>query len=159
MLMGHSVEGRFPFLDPDVATLASQLPASVKLQSLREKSILKESVADLLPAGILNRPKQPYRAPDSVVFREGGQAALADELLAPEALDEAGLWRAERVAALVRKWRAGPLTSARENMAFIGILSAQLLRRQFGSEFGARCARATLAPERLAWRAAPKVAA
>jgi len=155
MLMGHSVEGRFPFLDPDVGALAARLPASVKLESLREKSILKQSVADLLPEGILNRPKQPYRAPDSVIFREGGQAELAQELLAPAALGEAGLWQPERVAALARKWRAGPLTSARENMAFIGVLSTQLLRRQFGAEFGSRCARAALAPEQLDWRQAP----
>lgn len=153
--MGHSVEGRFPFLDPDVGALAASLPASVKLESLKEKSILKESVADLLPAGILGRPKQPYRAPDSAAFRDGGQSDLIAELLAPEALVAAGCWLPERVAALLRKWRAGPLTSARENMAFIGILSAQILARQFGPELAGRLARAALAPEQLAWRAAP----
>ncbi|MHB8079300.1 MAG: asparagine synthase (glutamine-hydrolyzing) [Candidatus Krumholzibacteriia bacterium] len=155
MLMGHSVEGRFPFLDPDVGALAAALPASVKLESLREKSILKDSVADLLPADILRRPKQPYRAPDSAAFRDGGQAGLVGELLAPEALAAGGCWLPERVAALLRKWRAGPLTSARENMAFIGILSAQLLARQFGPELEGRLARAALAPERLAWRSTP----
>ncbi len=152
MLMGHSVEGRFPFLDRDVGALAASLPVSVKLESLKEKSILKQSVADLLPAGILGRPKQPYRAPDSAAFRDGGQADLVGELLTPEALAATGFWLPERVAALLRKWRAGPLTSARENMAFIGILSAQILARQFGPELEERLASTALAPERLVWR-------
>ncbi len=152
MLMGHSVEGRFPFLDPEVGALAASLPASVKLQSLREKAILKESVADLLPEGILNRPKQPYRAPDSVIFRAGREAALVEELFAADALSHGDLWHGERVAALLRKWRAGPLASARENMAFIGILSTQLLRRQFGPELAARLGRSALAPRQLRWR-------
>lgn len=156
MLMGHSVEGRFPFLDPDVGALANALPASAKLESLREKSILKDSVRDLLPDGIVRRSKQPYRAPDSAAFRDcPAAAAVAEELLGDEALGASGLWLPERVGALRRKWRAAPLASARENMAFVGVLSAQLLHRQFGPDLPGRLAATALAPERLAWRRAP----
>ncbi len=68
MLMGNSVEGRFPFLDHNLADFAGTLPASAKLKSLVEKSILKDGVEDLLPDNILKRPKQPYRAPESTSF-------------------------------------------------------------------------------------------
>ena len=68
MLMGNSVEGRFPFLDHNLTDFLGILPSGLKLQSLAEKAILKRSVADLLPATIIERPKQPYRAPDAVSF-------------------------------------------------------------------------------------------
>src|SRR5690606_18947729 len=37
MLMGNSVEGRFPFLDREVMALAARLPDSYKLRGLDEK--------------------------------------------------------------------------------------------------------------------------
>ena len=39
MLMAHSVEGRFPFLDEEVVTLANSLPAAYKLRVLDEKYV------------------------------------------------------------------------------------------------------------------------
>ncbi len=152
MLMGNSVEGRFPFLDHELADAVLAMPAAARLPLLKEKELLKDAVADLLPPAILQRPKQPYRAPDSAAFAtEIGQAVVADAL-GPEALDAAGFWRPERVASLRRKWEAGKLTSARENMAFIGVLSTQLLARGFGSDLAARLDKDTLAPDELVWR-------
>ena len=43
MLMAHSVEGRFPFLDRNVGALADSLPASYKLRVLDEKHVLKKA--------------------------------------------------------------------------------------------------------------------
>src|SRR5262249_29306218 len=39
MLMAHSVEGRFPFLDREVVDLASKLPSRAKLRVLDEKHV------------------------------------------------------------------------------------------------------------------------
>jgi len=133
MLMGHNVEGRFPFLDHRLAELAGRIPASAKLESLAEKALLKRAVADLLPEAVVRRPKQPYRAPDSASFFTGYGAELVEANMGPEAIREIGLFHAGRVAALLRKWQAGKLTSVRDNMAFTAILSTQLLARQFGS--------------------------
>jgi len=152
MLMGNSVEGRFPFLDHELADAVLAMPAAARLPLLKEKELLKDAVADLLPPAILQRPKQPYRAPDSAAFAtEIGQAVVADAL-GPDALDAAGFWLPERVASLRRKWEAGKLTSARENMAFIGVLSTQLLARGFGPDLAARLDQDTLAPDELVWR-------
>jgi len=68
MLMAHSVEGRFPFLDREVAALADSLPPAFKLRVLDEKHVLKRAAADLVPASIRRRAKQPYRAPDALSF-------------------------------------------------------------------------------------------
>lgn len=55
MLMGHSVEGRFPFLDANVVRLASSLPARYKLRVLDEKHVLKRASRELVPEAILRR--------------------------------------------------------------------------------------------------------
>ncbi|MCP5109259.1 MAG: asparagine synthetase B, partial [bacterium] len=68
MLMANSVEGRFPFLDHNLAEYAAGIPVSAKLQSLREKALLRSSVADLVPDAIVNRPKHPFRSPGSSCF-------------------------------------------------------------------------------------------
>src|SRR6185436_13062867 len=68
MLMGHSVGGRFPFLDKEVIALANSLKDAFKLHVLDEKHVLKQLAGDLVPREILERPKQPYRAPDAPSF-------------------------------------------------------------------------------------------
>jgi asparagine synthase (glutamine-hydrolysing) len=50
MLMGNSVEGRFPFLDKNVIALANSLPPSFKLKVLDEKHVLKRVSKDLAAA-------------------------------------------------------------------------------------------------------------
>jgi len=152
MLMGHTVEGRFPFLDHNVAELAGRIPASAKLAGLLEKALLKAAVADLLPAEIVTRPKQPYRAPDSASFIVGRGAEIAEAMLGEEALSDVGIFDPQRVAALIRKWRAGRLTGARDNMAFVGVLSTQLLAHQFGRELERRIAGSALDAAEIDWR-------
>lgn len=152
MLMSNSVEGRFPFLDHELADAALAMPAAARLPFLQEKALLKHAVADLVPPAIVNRPKQPYRAPDGASFLGDAGREIAAAALAPGALAETGCWLPDRVARLRRKWEAGQLTSARENMAFIGLLSTQLLARSFGPEYDARLAATTLRPGELTWR-------
>ncbi len=152
MLMGNSVEGRFPFLDVHVAELAGSLPASVKLPCLAEKDILRAAVADLLPPAIVRRPKLPYRAPDLACLGSDAGRRLVKERLAPATVAGAGLWEPTRVASLLRKWEAGRLTSARETMGFVGVLTGQILADLFGADYHHRIDDAALAPMALAWR-------
>ncbi len=130
MLMAHSVEGRFPFLDHHVAEFCNNLPPRYKLKVLDEKHILKRCARDLLPAEIMNRPKQPYRAPDVPGFLGDGAPGYVRELMSEAAVDEAGVFEADQVRRLVLKCEHGvtrnKLSNA-DNMAFIGVLSTQLL--------------------------------
>jgi asparagine synthase (glutamine-hydrolysing) len=54
--MMHSVETRVPFLDPDVAALALNLPLEARLEPAR-KAPLREIGRRLLPASVVDRPK------------------------------------------------------------------------------------------------------
>jgi len=132
MLMGNSVEGRFPFLDKEVIELANSLPPSFKLKVLDEKHVLKRMAKDLVEPGILERKKQPYRAPDALSFVAADRPAWVDEVVSEPALKRAGLFDPRGVAQLWRKClsRAGAgQFSNSDNMAVVGVLSAQLLHR------------------------------
>lgn len=130
MLMAHSVEGRFPFLDPGVVDFCNALPPRYKLRVLDEKHVLKRAARGLVPEEILSRPKQPYRAPDAACFVGPGAPDYVERLLSVDALRESGLFDPDATGRLVAKCRAraalGPLSNA-DNMAFVGILSTQLL--------------------------------
>lgn len=132
MLMAHSVEGRFPFLDREVMALAHRLPPEHKLRVLDEKYVLKRAADGLVPPEIRTRKKQPYRAPDALAFT-GGQVEYAHELLSERAVAEAGLFEPRVVAQLWQKCqRAGAAqVSNSDNMALVGVLSTQLLHHHF----------------------------
>jgi asparagine synthase (glutamine-hydrolysing) len=133
MLMAHSVEGRFPFLDPDVIELANALPDNYKLKVLDEKYILKKVAVPLVPAEILARRKQPYRAPDARSFLGGAARRATDELLAPDLVARAGVLDPRAVEVLWRKCKARTdedQFSNTDNMALVAAISTQLLCRE-----------------------------
>ncbi len=133
MAMAHAVEGRFPFLDHRVVDLASSIPPSLKMKALQEKHILKRATAGLIPSSITRRKKQPYRAPDAKSFFNAQRDTpdYVRELLSPDRLREDGVFNPLAVERLVSKVRAGKALGVKDNMAFVGILSTQLLVHRF----------------------------
>jgi asparagine synthase (glutamine-hydrolysing) len=135
MLMGHSVEGRFPFLDADVVALANSLPADFKLRGLDEKHVLKRAARGLVPESVLRRKKQPYRAPDALSFVGPSAPAWAADLMTEQALADSAVFEPRLAGQLWRKCQgqgqAGDAQfSNADNMALVGVLSTQLLHRQ-----------------------------
>ena len=106
MLLGNSVEGRFPFLDKNVIALADSLPAAYKLRVLDEKHVLKRAAANIVPREIIARKKQPYRAPDALSFVAGNAPDYIDEALSESAVRDANVFDPQAVAQLLRKCRA-----------------------------------------------------
>ena len=144
MLMAHSVEGRFPFLDRNVAALAESLPDSYKLRVLDEKHTLKRAAADLVPAEVRTRKKQPYRAPDALALATPEAEPWIEEVASPEALRDSGVFRVETARQLIAKCRRladGGQFSNSDNMALVGMLSTQLLHDRFirRAPDGGRC--------------------
>jgi asparagine synthase (glutamine-hydrolysing) len=134
MLMANSVEGRFPFLDRNVAALAESLPPSYKLRVLDEKHVLKKAASGMVPDAILERKKQPYRAPDALSFAAPEAQEWIEEVASPSALARAGIFNPAAARQLIQKCRAqaaGGQFSNADNMAVVGILSTQLLDHQF----------------------------
>jgi asparagine synthase (glutamine-hydrolysing) len=128
MLMGNSVEGRFPFLDPRVIEFASTIPPEFKMKGLKEKFILKQTFRDLVPLDIINRSKQPYRSPIHQCFLENNKAS---SLLSRDAIEQFGYFDVSSVEKLTSKMKSTDRLSERENMAVVGIVSTQLLHDHF----------------------------
>src|SRR2546423_6835543 len=103
--MAHAVEGRSPFLDHRVVELGARLAPAMKLRGLREKYVLRRQLGRHLPRAIVERPKQPYRAPDSESFLHTGAPAYVEALLSPDAIARAGYFEPRAVRRLVEKCR------------------------------------------------------
>ena len=64
ILMAHSLEGRFPFLDRELFEFTARLPQRLKLHpDGTQKWILKTAIAPFLPEKILSRPKMGFSVP------------------------------------------------------------------------------------------------
>ena len=135
MAMAHSVEGRFPYLDHRVMAFCNQLPPSYKLLGMTEKYLLKKVAAQWLPEDIWSRPKRPYRAPIQSSFFGSGELDYIREVLSEACLREAGLFAPASVSGMLRKASRGAPLSETDEMAFVGILSAQLVHHLFVSGF------------------------
>jgi len=132
MAMANSVEGRFPFLDHRVIEFANALPPRMKVRGLVEKYLLKRVARGLVPDAIRERPKQPYRAPDSESFFENGKPVeYVAEMFSPRALRDAGYFDPDATTRLFEKCRAGRAIGFADNMAFVAILSTMLVHHHF----------------------------
>jgi asparagine synthase (glutamine-hydrolysing) len=129
--MAHSVEGRYPYLDHRLIEFASRLPPSFKIRGMTEKYLLRRALSGLLPADILRRTKQPYRAPDSEsFFFDGKPLDYVADLMSSDGIRAAGYFDATAVGRLFEKCRLGRATSFADNQAFIGVLSTMLVHHQ-----------------------------
>lgn len=135
MAMAHSVEGRYPFLDHRVVEFACTIPPRLRMKVLNEKYILKKSMENLLPSAIVQRSKQPYMAPDILSFFGDNTPDYLAYYLSEQKLRQSGLFKVEAVSKLVAKCNRKSRQGFRENMAFVGILSTQIVYDKFIAGF------------------------
>jgi len=135
MGMAHSVEGRYPFLDHRVVEFACTIPPGLRMKALNEKNILKKAMSGLLPQSINKRKKQPYMAPDILSFFGDSTPEYIDFYLSEKKLRESGLFKPAAVKKLIEKCQRKSRQGFKENMAFVGILSSQILYNHFIEDF------------------------
>jgi len=135
--MAHSIEVRYPFLDPDVVELCNALPPRVKMLALRDKLALRRLAADLLPAEIGSRPKRPYRAPMTTALFGPDAPDYVRDLLSESMLARYGLVEAAGVAQLATRAhrQEGRMAGEREEMALVGTLTLQMLAHDYLEAF------------------------
>lgn len=74
MCMANSVEGRVPYLDPEIISFALALPREYKLTGFgKSKRILKDALRGLIPDYILNRRKAGFGMPLRSMFMNEGR--------------------------------------------------------------------------------------
>jgi asparagine synthase (glutamine-hydrolysing) len=131
--MAHSVEMRMPFLDYRIIELMCNVDPELKINGLNEKFLLKKVLKDLLPAKILKRDKNPYRAPikQGILVNKN----LTEKYLNRDTLIESGLFDPNKVILLINKLSKFEKTSEVDNMALMGILSSQIIHKMFIKDF------------------------
>ncbi len=80
------LQGRSPLFDRRIVELSMAIPPEYKLSGVQEKAVLKQAVADLLPATIINRPKSGMMVPVQLGFRKYWQRQAKSLLLSRRAL-------------------------------------------------------------------------
>ncbi len=123
MAMANSVEGRYPFLDHRIIEFCMALPPHYKIKMLNEKVLLKEMMKGKLPDQIRNRPKQAYRAP-AISNLDSDFVRL---MVSEKQLVSAGIFNPDRVKKLLSKLQLNQSVSEIDKMAFMGVLSTQIL--------------------------------
>ena len=63
MTMAHSIEGRVPFLDHEIAEFSMRIPPGLKLKNNVNKYVLKKAVQGLVPPSTTKRKKQTFFVP------------------------------------------------------------------------------------------------
>ncbi len=80
------LQGRSPLFDRRIVEMSMAIPPEYKLSGVQEKAVLKQAVADLLPATIINRPKSGMMVPVQLGFRKYWHHQARSLLLSRRAL-------------------------------------------------------------------------
>ena len=80
MTMAASLEGRMPFMDHQLAAFISRMPDNYRVRGRKTKWVLREAIARLLPAEIVERPKVGFRVPVNEWFKGPMRGYLEDHL-------------------------------------------------------------------------------
>jgi len=106
MSMATSLETRAPFLDVNLMELAYSIPSELKIRNGERKYILKQALRDVLPTGILRRPKEGFSIPMKNWLR-GDLAPIMRDLLAPERIRQRGWFSPVAVTRLIDSHLSG----------------------------------------------------
>ena len=110
MSMASSVEVRVPFLDRELAEfVAWNVPPKLKLKGLWRpvtKYIFRKAMQEILPREVLQQPKAGFAAPVDYWLAHDLRH-MVDDLLSESQIRQRGLFRPEKVRALVDEHRRG----------------------------------------------------
>jgi asparagine synthase (glutamine-hydrolysing) len=101
MEMAHSVEGRLPYLDHEVAAVAARMPVALKIHGMTEKYALREAARPVLTDTVYRRQKHPFMTPPATLHEDGPLFALVQDTLRGPALEGPGIYDRARVVALL----------------------------------------------------------
>ena len=100
MTMANSVELRVPFLDYRVVDYAGTIPSKQKIHGRHVKWILKQVMANRLPAEILSRKKVGFPTPLGLMFQNDLSEYLRDLLLSHRCCNR-GYFKTQKVQRLI----------------------------------------------------------
>jgi len=106
MSMATGVEVRVPLLDPDLISLATQLPIDYKQHGKVGKWIFKKAMEPYLPKDVIYRPKTGFGAPLRHWLKYE-LSSLVEDVLSKSSLEKRGLFDPCGVHKLIKMDRTG----------------------------------------------------
>ena len=103
MVMAHSVEGRYPFLDPEIVDLARRMPPNLKVRDLTAKYVVRRMAEGTIPHQIVAREKFGFRAPGSPLLLQR-RVPWVEDLLSVERIRRQGFFDADLVERLKARY-------------------------------------------------------
>jgi asparagine synthase (glutamine-hydrolysing) len=103
MVLAHSVEARYPFLDQQVVSLATGLPPWMKLNGYVEKYALRKVAEKLLPKKIAWREKFAFVAPGSPYLLQQ-KIDWVEDLLSYDRIHREGYFNPDTVEELKQRY-------------------------------------------------------
>jgi asparagine synthase (glutamine-hydrolysing) len=118
MSMANSLETRAPLLDHKLIEFVQTIPASLKLNGLETKYILKRAVTGLIPDEIIHRPKKGFDVPIKEWFNKELREIL-DDTLNDRRTRERGYFNQPAVLEILDEHRRGRRDNARRLWEFL----------------------------------------
>ena len=91
MLSAHGIAVRAPLFDANLLRLSFAMPPRIKLRGVVEKWALKRAFEDIVPAGIIARPKSGMRVPVHFWF-QGELRRYAKKIFSPKEVARVGIF-------------------------------------------------------------------
>lgn len=138
--MGHSIEGRTPFLDHQLFEKTRRMPDDVKIRDGLEKYVLREAFRDRITTSICDRKKWPYSAPPLWIRRGESESLdrLMDRHLSKAAIQRSGIFN-YWFYLLLRLWSRILFFDCRQkrqlNLLFAYFLTVQILDGLYVQDF------------------------
>jgi asparagine synthase (glutamine-hydrolysing) len=127
MSMAVSLEARVPLLDHKLIEFVTRIPTGLKMARLETKHLFKRAIADLVPAEVLNRPKQGFGVPIQQWINQQLRARIRDTLNDARTLQRGYVSRTH-VELLLDEHERGRRD---HSMALWALLMLELWHRQF----------------------------
>jgi len=125
--MMSSLEARSPFLDHRLVEFCATIPFAMKMRGLGTKSLLKNSVRDLLPRQVLNKRKQGFSIPLGSWLKDELKG-YSEELLCSREFINRGLFEQKKVEKMLEQHRMGQVDHGHRIYA---LMMLELWHREF----------------------------
>jgi asparagine synthase (glutamine-hydrolysing) len=132
MEMGHSIEGRVPFLDHHVVEVVRSQPVNQKIRGGTEKYVLRESLRDVLTDTAYRRHKHPFLSPPAALNPQGRLSILLQDTLRGPALSSMPFFDQRKIVNLLDNLPTMDESSRVANdQVLMMVLSACVLQQGF----------------------------
>jgi asparagine synthase (glutamine-hydrolysing) len=132
MEMGHSIEGRVPFLDHRLVEVVRSQPVNMKIRGAIQKYVLREAVRNDVTDSVYRRPKHPFLSPPLMLNPQGRFSVLLQDMLRGSVLASMPFFDQKKVVSVLDGLQsADESTRVANDQVLMMILSACVLHDGF----------------------------